>query len=263
MRHSEVSGFTLIELLLAISLTAVVGAMSYAGFDAVTSADRRLQTQADRIREINLAMTILARDLRQIQPRPIRDEYGAPITAFWGNGNGENIMAFTRAGWSNPTGRNQSKLQRVRYHHRDGQLVRESWNVLDRVSDSKSYSTPILSRLEDVQVRFLAPIPNDDVIERSEWRTQWVPTDLPEYDNAFSPMAIEINLGLEDWGSVQRLYITSFHWPDTLEFKRLGLEQLSKGRTQQSSVRTQRGSGRTQRGSGRTQRATQNTSRDN
>lgn len=256
MNVNKSAGFTLIELLLAISLTAVVGMLSYAGLDVVGSANQAVEKQAQRIQEINLAMTVMARDFRQIQPRAIRDENGDPITAFRGNGVGENMVEFTRSGWNNPTGKNRSKLQRVSYHHRDQQLIRESWDVLDRGIDATSFSTPILAGIENISVRFLLPIPktNEESIERSEWKDEWAPLDLPWSDNAYTPMAIEINLELEDWGLIRRLYITSPYWPRTDDFKRLD-------RLNNISGRTQAGSGRTQTGSGRTQAQSRNSTR--
>ena len=245
-------GFTLIELILAIALTAVVGMLSYAGLDVVGSANEAVERQAQRIQEINVAMTIMARDFRQIQPRPVRDENGEPVTAFWGNGVGETMVEFTRAGWSNPTGSNRSKLQRVRYHHRDQELIRETWNVLDRNIDADAFSGAILSGVEDMRMRFLLPIPDqhEETTARSEWLDSWEPTNLPVSDNAYTPLAVELNFSLADWGEVQRVYLTSPYWPRLQEFARLGLDRTS-GRTQQGSGRTQEGSGRTQQGSGR------------
>jgi general secretion pathway protein J len=254
MNADRREGFTLIELILAIGLTAVVGMMSYAGLDVVSSANEAIQRQAERIQEINLAMTIMARDFRQIQPRAVRDENGESITAFWGNGTGEDMVSFTRAGWSNPTGSNRSKLQRVHYHYRQDDLVRETWNVLDRNTDAQSFSNVILGGIESVNMRFLLPIPDrtEDSTARSEWLSSWEPTDLPESDNAYTPLAVELTIDLDDWGTVRRIYITSPYWPRTQEFARLGLDTIT-GRTQEGSGRTQEGSGRTQRGSGRTQ----------
>lgn len=251
MTRGAQNGFTLIELLLALALTAIVGALSYAGLDVATSANERVEAQANRIQEINIAMTVMARDFRQTQGRAIRDESGELVTAFWGNGVGESMVVFTRGGINSFVGRNRSKLQRVRYHHRDGQLVRESWSVLDRNSDSESYITPLLSEVESASIRFLEPLPQDDRISSSEWRDSWEP-EQATHDSLFSPMAVEVNLELEDWGPVKRLYITSPYWPSDQDFRLIN-QRSRAGRTQVGSGRTQTGSGRTQSGSGRNQ----------
>ena len=220
--RSSIGGFTLIELLMAISITAIVGIMAYGGLDAAMNANEVAQRQADRIQEINLAMTILARDIRQSQARPIRDESGDPETAFWGNGSGEDALTLTRSGWQNPTGRNRSKLQRVRYHHRDNRLIRESWSVLDRGWDADSYDSTLLSDVEDLSMRFLRPITEEDAPVDSEWVDDWTPTGLPLLENAYLPLALEITMVLGDWGPIRRVYVVAPYWPLETDFQRLG-----------------------------------------
>lgn len=220
-------GFTLIELLMSITITAIVAAMAYTGLDAATQANEGVSTQAERLQELNLAMTVLSRDIRQAQTRPIRNESGAYETAFSGNGAGDNSMTLTRSGWQNPTGRNRSKLQRLAYHHRDGKLLRESWDVLDRNSNVESYTAALIEGVEDFSVRFLAPLVEDDVPTGTEWLNQWEP-QLSYEDNAFLPLAVEVNMTLADWGNIRRLYLVASYWPIDSDFQRLRATRQSE-----------------------------------
>ena len=212
-------GFTLIELLLAITITGIVGTMAYVGLDTAVKANEVAQRQADRIQEINLAMTILARDFRQAHTRPIRDENGDPETAFWGNGRSEQAVVFTRNGWQNPTGTNRSKMQRVEYHHQEENLIRESWNVLDRTWNSKSYKSVLLRGVEEFSISFLQPLVEDNYPAGSEWVDSWNP-ELPELSNSFLPIAVELNMKLKDWGEIRRVYMVTPYWPIDQDFKR-------------------------------------------
>lgn len=236
-------GFTLIELLLSIALTATVGLISYSALDVLSSASIRIEAQNERMQEINLAMTVMGRDFRQIQPRPVRDDNGQSETAFWGNGSGDDMVVFTRSGWQNPTNTNRSKLQRVHYHARGNTLIRESWTVLDRNFDAVSFNSELLEGVSNISVRFLAPLLPDNSGElQTEWRDSWVPESLLG-DNAFTPIALEISFDLEDWGNIKRLYQTATYWPDLADFKRWG-KAATFGREAPGSGRTQSGSGR-------------------
>ncbi len=221
-RRGRRSGFTLLELLLSISLTALVGAMAYAGLSAAISADERNQENAERLREVNLAMMILARDLRQSQRRKVRNEQGVPITGFFGNGTDDRAMALTRGGWQNPAGRNRSNMQRVHYHFRDNKLIRESWTILDRTADSASFSNTLLSDVNSLQIKFLRPLAEQNETLGSEWLDRWMP-DMsevhrtenvhPDVQTTFLPIAVDVEMELEDLGRVRRLFAVAAEWP--------------------------------------------------
>ena len=75
----------------------------------------------------------MQRDIEQVVPRTVRDEYGDAQSPLVG---GEDLQ-LTRAGWRNPGGRQRSTLQRVGYALEEQQLVRYCWSVLDRAQDSE------------------------------------------------------------------------------------------------------------------------------
>ena len=80
------------------------------------------RSHADRTREINRAWQIISRDLRQFVARPVRDEFGAQVSALTGGERAKFFLSFTRGGWSNPNQVLRSNLQRVRYQLEDDVL---------------------------------------------------------------------------------------------------------------------------------------------
>jgi general secretion pathway protein J len=78
------AGFTLIEVLIAMAITAFVAAAAYAGVSGVLSGAEKLRENGGRIRDVNRALTLISRDLRQVIDRPVRDEFGARQPALAG-----------------------------------------------------------------------------------------------------------------------------------------------------------------------------------
>jgi general secretion pathway protein J len=91
----------------------------------------------------------------------------------------------------------RSDLQRVAYGVSDGTLQRLSWAVLDRVPGSEPRSLPLLDGVEALNWRFL------DVSH--EWIDTWPPAAGGGVSPERLPLAIEMTLELEEWGTIRRL----------------------------------------------------------
>lgn len=191
------NGFTLLELLVAIAVFAVVALLSYGGLATVLDAREETEVNAERLRALQQTMLMLQRDLDQTAPRGIRDEYGDQQPAMHG---GPDWIEFTRSGWSNPADQQRSQLQRVAYALREHNLVRAHWQVLDRAQDSAPFEAPLLAQTRTLRLRFLGA--------NGEWQDTWpppTPGDAP-MAQALLPRAIELELELEHWGSMKRLF---------------------------------------------------------
>ncbi len=190
-------GFTLLELLIAITIFAVVAALAYGGLATVLRARQETSASALQLRALQQAVFLIERDTTQLVVRPIRDEYGDRQPALYG---GDGRIEFTRGGWANPAGQVRSELQRVAYLVRDHQLIRDSWQVLDRAPDSVPYEAPLLDDVTDLQLRFLD--------EKNEWTDSWPPLDRSTTSPAATvppPRAAEITLVTARWGTITRL----------------------------------------------------------
>ncbi len=155
------AGFTLIELLVAIFLLAILSAFAYGTLSYVEKAREATQVSFAREREIELAVHTWVSDFEQLSPRPVRQPLGTDfLPAIMTDTSGQNLVTFTRAGWSNGAGLPRSMLQRVTYRFdKDrGVLVRSYTTVLDAPLSAVPIKRDLLSRLEDVRIRYLPAV---------------------------------------------------------------------------------------------------------
>jgi general secretion pathway protein J len=197
-QKSNGAGFTLLELLVSLSIFAVLAAMSYGGLRSVLDTRERIERQAAQLAELQLAFTILQRDIEQTLPRKIRDSFGEPREPLIGVQEGEQLVEFTRTGWRNPTGQARSNLQRVAYNVIDEQLVRSSWNVLDRAQNTEPQETVLVQGVKAVTLQFI----DKDFNAQDHWP---VFARDPTQQQVL-PSAIEITLDVEGWGRMTRLF---------------------------------------------------------
>ena len=199
---SNSKGFTLIEVLLAMAITAFVGVLAYSGLStAITAADEHEQ-QATLIATIQLPLTVIERDIRHAVERPITDEYDERQPPMSGGELNDYPLILTRSGWDNPRELPRSQLQRVRYVFESNELWRESWAILDRVSETDSQQRTLL--LEDIRELRLAFLNGGSRnADQSPLGGEWV----DEWDNPNElPLAIEIRLDIDNFGEVTRVF---------------------------------------------------------
>jgi general secretion pathway protein J len=185
------AGFTLLELLVALAIFSLVAVMSYEGLKSVLNQQAATEVQADALAQLQKVYLLLQRDIEQVVPRPVRDEFGDEQPAL----AGDDALQLTRGGWSNPAGRLRSSLQRVGYAYEDRELVRYSWAVLDRAQDSEPQRQPLIGDIEEMTIRYLA--------NNNEWQEQW-PDPLATEDGTVAtttlPRAVEMTLDHERFG---------------------------------------------------------------
>jgi general secretion pathway protein J len=185
------AGFTLLELLVALAIFSLVAVMSYEGLKSVLNQQAATEVQADALAQLQKVYLLLQRDIEQVVPRPVRDEFGDEQPAL----AGDDALQLTRGGWSNPAGRLRSSLQRVGYAYEDRELVRYSWAVLDRAQDSEPQRQPLIGDIEEMTIRYLA--------NNNEWQEQW-PDPLASEDGTVAtttlPRAVEMTLDHERFG---------------------------------------------------------------
>lgn len=191
-------GFTLLELLVALSIFSVLSVMAYGGLQTVITTKNATQQAADRIAEVQLVMTRISNDLRQVVSRKVRDEYGDFLQAMQSSKNGDGTMAWTRLGYRNPARLKRSNIQRVAYKLEQQKLIRITWPVLDRAQDTESMETEVLSNVESIEWRFL----NNE----KEWVSSW-PEEGENTELSALPKAAEFTLELQDWGKIRRLIL--------------------------------------------------------
>lgn len=193
-------GFTLLELLVALSIFSVLSVMAYAGLQTVITTKTSTQQAAERIAEVQLVMMRISNDLRQAISRKIRDEYGDFLPAMQSEKNGDETMAWTRAGYRNPAQLTRSNIQRVAYKLEQEKLIRITWPVLDRAQDTEAMESEVISNVDSIEWRYL----NNE----NEWLSSW-PAEGENIGLYPLPKAVEITLELQDWGKVKRLILVT------------------------------------------------------
>jgi general secretion pathway protein J len=146
----------------------------------------------------------MSQDFMTLEPRPVREPLGDGVQpALRADSRTEQLAEFTHSGWSNPAGVARPTLQRVAYRMQDGILRRDYWAMLDRTLTSQPVSAVMIDKVRSVKLRFMDSTRN--------WQEQWpAPGNAVGGMNsidAFStrPIAVEITIDLEDWGTLTRL----------------------------------------------------------
>jgi general secretion pathway protein J len=193
------NGFTLLEMLVASAIFAVLSVMAYSGLQTVLNVRDETQKQSERLAGLQVMLGLMQMDFVQAIDRPVRDGNGVTVPALVGDGD-IGSLEFTRGGVSNPLQLPRSQLQRVAYGLKDGGLVRDTWQVLDRAQDSVSRQTLFLPGVVDWELRFLD--------RQREWHEDWssITSGVVQPPPTALPLAVEVTLELEEWGRVRRLF---------------------------------------------------------
>jgi len=203
-QKNKQQGFTLLEVLIASIIFAIMAVMSYGGLQNVIDNSQSSKTALNRLQQLQKGISVLNRDLLQIIPRPIRDEYGNIQPALTTSGNLDYLIEFTRSGRPNPTNAVLSTLQRVAYQLEDNKLIRLQWPHLDRTQEVEPRKSTLIDNVDEVTFSFLDA--------NNGPHTQWPPVNAVA-SNTGAPSsvehkAIEVIIQLQDWGEIRRLYAT-------------------------------------------------------
>lgn len=197
-RATRHAGFTLLELLIAVAIFALLAAVAYGGLNAVLKTRVRTAEEADKLHELQIALSLMQRDLNQIIQKTARDEYGdmqPPINTEFSD---TRLIEFTRTGWNNPLGQLRSTQQRVAYGFEDNALYREYWTHIYQGPQEKAIRATLIPELQNVIFRFQD--------EQENWHDRWPPLNVSA---TRLPVIIEVTLEKKDGGEYKRLFKTT------------------------------------------------------
>lgn len=191
----NMQGFTLLEILIALFLFTILSVMMVNALHSVMNADEATERYAARLRDLQLGLLFISRDVEQMVDRPILGRTGHQEPAFVGSSNG---FTFTHGGVADPTGQLlRSTLQRTHYGWSDKCLWRFTWRELDEAPDSKPAKKEILCRIREVRFQYLT--------KAGKFQADWQPKEGTPLDPL--PSAISIVLTFENGEKITQLYV--------------------------------------------------------
>ena len=192
-------GFTLVEVLVALLLLGIMTALGYGTYRQARISAERTSDSQQRTREIEFGMRILAQDLAQTAPRPVRQPLGTGRFPALRAGTGEgSLLDVTRAGWSNSAGAQRGTLQRVSYRLDKETLKRSYLPVLDATLNVQPIERDLLTQVKSIKFRFL----DNNRTWFDAWPAPGLGADLALFAR---PTAVEVVVEFKDWGTVRRL----------------------------------------------------------
>lgn len=235
IRRCRAAGFTLIELLIAVSLTVMVGAISYRFLDAAIRVEALGNGQRQSVSALEQTWQLMAADLRSSTDRPVvvpatgidflpvsaqgdgddgsRPQRPSMISAVYAEAPLAQIVSregallwFTRLGWENPLQQPRSGLQRILYRlDNDGNLYRDYWSEKNQpLSAQPDGSLLLLANVQTVQFAFLAAGDNPDA---DNWLPRWPPAasaaglsdnEESQLPAVFLPAAVRVTMRLSE-----------------------------------------------------------------
>lgn len=187
------AGFTLIEVMIALFIFAILGTIAAMGLHAVLNAKARLSVVQAELREFEFATTMMRHDFLQLIQRPISGTSGEELPPLWIKST--HHIEFTTAGYTNPDAiASRSTLRRVAYIWRQGDLIRVTWNALDRPPHITAMHRVLLHHVKNFYLNYV----NDKGQLTEVWASD-SPVTAP-------PAAIIVNVTLPTLGSWQGIF---------------------------------------------------------
>lgn len=190
-RQRKQMGFTLFEMVIAVSIFAIMGVIAFGGLGEMTRTGQAVGDANDRLSDLQFAVVYFSRDWTQVSQRKIRNQYGDEESNIIID---DDIITFTRGGWTNLLGHKRSNLQRVQYQVVDNQLRRRHWASLDQGIAERPIEVVLLDNVEGMEVNF------QNVLGQPI-RVWPAAADL----SGGYPILLVISLELPDIGEVRRL----------------------------------------------------------
>ena len=187
-------GFTLLEILIALFIFTILSMMLVKSLHSVIDLSSRTDQHATRLRQMQMALLILSRDIEQIVDRPIFIASGAKEASLVGT---SREFTFTHMGFANPMGMSvQSNLQRTRFFWDNNSLWQMSWEALDQAPSSKSHTRRLLEGVTTLRFQYLDQL--------GRFHDDW---PLLDQTNQILPQAIRISFTLASWGKMSQFYV--------------------------------------------------------
>ena len=192
------NAYTLIEVLVALTVFAILATITSSVMYNTYTTQKNITRHSEDLLQIELATTILERDIKQVVNRPVVRKQMQIKPAFWGN---STYFELTRDGLVNPKSiEKRSTLKRIAYLCSNGQLIRRSWPHLDTPKVKTYDDKVLLNNLQKCEFNFFD--------KKRQILSEWVIGQNLQASRAqLLPIAVQVNLRFTDYGEYNRIYI--------------------------------------------------------
>ena len=145
-------GFTLIEVLVSIVILSIIAIVSTNFLQSSISAREEGAKKLQNIKELNIASSIVRRDMRQILNVPIRDYFGNNLKGNFIADTISNSIVFTTLVNSSFS---TSRVRRVEYLYQDKKFIRRQYFADNPYSYEEYFETTVLDEVTDIEFSYM------------------------------------------------------------------------------------------------------------
>ena len=155
-------GFTIIEVLVTLIILSMIAIITSNILQSSLESEKISSQRLNSIKELNLASSILRRDIRQIANVSIKDFYGNKINGtFISELGSENLMFTTKVkSFSNEV----SPLKRVQYVIENKNFIRKQYYSSNPYNQDVFTKSIIINDIDNLKLSFL---------NENKWHQSW------------------------------------------------------------------------------------------
>ncbi|MDB2534455.1 type II secretion system minor pseudopilin GspJ [Gammaproteobacteria bacterium] len=155
-------GFTIIEVLVTLIILSMIAIITSNILQSSLESEKISSQHLNSIKELNLASSILRRDIRQIANVSIKDFYGNKINGtFISELGSENLMFTTKVkSFSNEV----SPLKRVQYVIENKNFIRKQYYSSNPYNQDEFTKSIIINDIDNLKLSFL---------NENKWHQSW------------------------------------------------------------------------------------------
>lgn len=199
-------GMTLIEVLIAITIMAVIAAISYQSLTATIGSKEAVEDNIAKVARIDRAWLLLEQDLRNVINHITKSSADkSQIPSFIVEEGGDYWMTILRGGHANPLNFPRTELIRVGYRVQEDTLWRDVWYNLGSTDVDEARQQKVVENVEEVTVRVLPRSATS--YSAGPWSDRWPALNAGQQASSELPLAIEVSLKLRDEAEIKRLFM--------------------------------------------------------
>jgi general secretion pathway protein J len=194
--RSTPNGFTLVELLVAITILAVIGAVSYRGVKSSVDARDRIYAENEYWRSLSRFFLQFEEDMLHSVGRPARNLAGENQNGFVGKAawSGADDAQLVVAKASSSYQGDTQAATRVGYRLAGNRMERLVWPLAESAPGQLPRIDTMVEGVRSLRLRYM----NEYAVFRPLW-------PFPQ-DIRLRPNAVEISLTLESGETITRLF---------------------------------------------------------